>query len=125
MQGAPQPTVVNSTMYGNKLLLLGSNKLPDFCKDLDHSIGTRLESRHFGAFRRMVLEMARNAGAAFVVVDLGPHIDTLHKMIISSCDALVPTRCPSGSNGATRTAPGCRSQGTSWLPPSPASSPSL
>eukprot|EP00887_Chlorella_sp_A99_P000398 scaffold13.g398.t1 len=51
MQGAPQPTVVNSTMYGNKLLLLGSNKLPDFCKDLDHSIGTRLESRHFGGER--------------------------------------------------------------------------
>lgn len=29
-------------------------------------------------------------GAQFAIVDLGPHNDTLHKDIVTSCDAIVP-----------------------------------
>ncbi len=38
--------------------------------------------------------MARRAGAQFVVVDLGPHTDTLHMNIITSCDAFQPVVNP-------------------------------
>jgi len=33
------------------------------------------------AFRKAMLGMARSVGANFVVVDMGPHTDVLHKVL--------------------------------------------
>lgn len=85
------PTKVNTGDYKGRLMLLpGSSDLHKFSHDLDRNEDTSLATRHFGAFRKAMRGMARRAGAKFVLVDLGPHTDTLHKNIITSCDAIQP-----------------------------------
>lgn len=87
----PKPTVVNNADYKGRLLLLpGSDKLHRFSHDLEKNVDTSWTTHHFGAFRKAMLGMARSVGASFVIVDLGPHTDTLHKVIITSCHAIQP-----------------------------------
>jgi hypothetical protein len=82
---------VNSDDYGGRLLLLpGSIHLPKFSFDLERNEQTSTASRYWGAVRRALLGMAMAVQASFVLLDLGPHTDTLHKCLITSCDAIQP-----------------------------------
>ncbi|PSC70756.1 chromosome partitioning [Micractinium conductrix] len=86
-----KPTPVNIDNYGGRLMLLpGSPDLHKFSHDLECNEDTSFAAQHFGAFRKAMISMACAVQAQFVIVDLGPHTDTLHKDLLCSCDAILP-----------------------------------
>ncbi|PRW60766.1 alpha beta-hydrolase [Chlorella sorokiniana] len=84
-----RPTPVNVSDYEGRLMLLpGNPRLSDFAHDLERNENTTLATEFFGSFGLAMRNMAKSVGAQFVIVDLGPHNDILHKVVISSCNAV-------------------------------------
>ena len=50
--------------------------------------------RATAAFREMALHAAKQVGAQYVLVDMGPSTDDLNRTIVTSSDVIQPCACP-------------------------------
>lgn len=79
---------------GNNLQILAADgKLGNFSKELTNP-SDRVKHRAMFCFRWLVSALCKRHGFKVVLVDLGPSNDLLNRMVMNSCDVILPSFRP-------------------------------